>query len=432
MDRLNCFNAYNNKELHHEDQLTRAYLILLKYSFHTFSAFLSYVQQENINDEHKINFLNLLEDENWNFETQRSNPNIHTNLLGSILMTDQNLEKHDLIQSSNRNARYDGLITFGTQLTLIIENKPRSQHVWNKQLNPSKENLDEIIVIMPKPIILEWKQVVKHLNSLYKLETVNGAEKMMINDFLNYIDHNFPFLNPYDSFKLCKSNTELLQRRIFNILKEISTDETIVEYHHGWGWYIETPPSFSATKKIGLILHKDETSWHIELSIYFGDTQTQTKSFYSNNPDISKLNQDWVCHPNFHVSFITSNLVWFHTNKELKSPDVYIDFWKQNLHLIHQHGREDVKNLLTHLTNENIIEYNEEEQQQMNYEFFDTQRKTLNICAGFGIISTLNSVYCEKNDNDTYLLKDIALRIQQGLSIIDYDVKSFIKAQYLV
>ena len=96
MDRLNCFNAYNNKELHHEDQLTRAYLILLKYSFHTFSAFLSYVQQENINDEHKINFLNLLEDENWNFETQRSNPNIHTNLLGSILMTDQNLEKHDL------------------------------------------------------------------------------------------------------------------------------------------------------------------------------------------------------------------------------------------------------------------------------------------------------------------------------------------------
>ena len=57
MDRLNCFNAYNNKELHHEDQLTRAYLILLKYSFHTFSAFLSYVQQENINDEHKINFL---------------------------------------------------------------------------------------------------------------------------------------------------------------------------------------------------------------------------------------------------------------------------------------------------------------------------------------------------------------------------------------
>ncbi|WP_151738858.1 hypothetical protein [Acinetobacter junii] len=180
MDRLNCFNAYNNKELHHEDQLTRAYLILLKYSFHTFSAFLSYVQQENINDEHKINFLNLLEDENWNFETQRSNPNIHTNLLGSILMTDQNLEKHDLIQSSNRNARYDGLITFGTQLTLIIENKPRSQHVWNEQLNPSKENLDEIIVIMPKPIILEWKQVVKHLNSLYKLETVNGAEKMMI------------------------------------------------------------------------------------------------------------------------------------------------------------------------------------------------------------------------------------------------------------
>ncbi|MCY6411387.1 hypothetical protein QTA56_04425 [Acinetobacter sp. VNH17] len=432
MERLNCFNTYMSKDSSHEDQLTRAYLILLKYSFHVFSSFINYVEQEN-NNEYNINLLNLLNDIDWNFETQKGNPSIETNFLGSILITDEKPTSNFTVQSTKRNARYDGLISFGSQLTLIIENKPNSDHIWFSQLNPSKENLAEETKVLQKPIILEWKKIIKNLNTLLTFETLNGPEKMMINDFLNYIDHNFPKLNPYDSFKLCKSSHKLLERRIFNILKEIAIDENMVKYHNGWGYYIETPSNLHSIQKIGLILDQDSKGWDINLSLYFGDTQSQAKSFYSKNPDFSKVtNSKWSDHPNFHFGFMTSNLVWFKTPKNQLDSKSYIQFWKENKNLIRQHARSEIHDLVSYLVNEKIIIIDENKQTELNNEFFGTKRQTLNICPGFGIISTLDSVYCEKNDNDTYLLKDITQRIQQGLSIINYDVTSFIKAQYLV
>ena len=44
MDRLNYFNPYDSKEPHHEDQLTRAYLVLLNIHLMRFLLFLSIVE----------------------------------------------------------------------------------------------------------------------------------------------------------------------------------------------------------------------------------------------------------------------------------------------------------------------------------------------------------------------------------------------------
>ncbi|MFX1668750.1 hypothetical protein JZ968_11420 [Riemerella anatipestifer] len=424
MERLNYFNPYKSKNSNHEDQLTRAFLVLLKHSIHAFSAFLSYVNKKNENSQ-KFDFIDFIE-EGWNFETQKGNPFIETNLLASILITDNQIIDIHQVQVSERNARYDGIITFGSKLTFVIENKPRSQNVWFDQLNPSRSNLSEETEIITSPIQLEWKVIIRHLNLIKSLETINGFERIMIEDFLDFIDKTFPYLNPFDTFKVCKSNSELLYRRINNILKEIVNDENIVEYHRGWGYYIKTP--YNGIKKIGLILGEKENDWWLELSLYFGDTQSQAKAFYNSNPNLDSLNDDWYYFPNFHLSFVTSNLVWFSTNKEYH--EKYIDFWKCNISKIFQHPKNQVQSLIDNLVSENIIVVDDKKSNELNEKFFQTNMQTINVCPGFGIITEMSSTFCEEQDQSDKLKYYIAKQIQNGLKTVNYNSEEILKKKY--
>ncbi len=81
MKRLNYFNPYKSKSENYEDQLTRAYLVLLRYSFHAFSIFFDYCRSQQTldieNDEEPL-MLNTLLEEGWEIDTQKANPKIET------------------------------------------------------------------------------------------------------------------------------------------------------------------------------------------------------------------------------------------------------------------------------------------------------------------------------------------------------------------
>jgi hypothetical protein len=210
MNRLNYFNPYDSKSGAHEDQLSRAFLVLLKHSGHAFFTFIEYCRSKHKTSgkEQPISIIDFL-DQGWEFETQKGNPAINTNYLLSVLITDSRVTADSNVRSSERNARYDGLITFGSNLTMVIENKPRSANVWFEQLNPSRQNLAETTNVYSNPAVLEWKEIIKQLNHLLLIPTISGYEKTMIEDFLSFIDEKFSYLNPYDSLHQCKGNREL-------------------------------------------------------------------------------------------------------------------------------------------------------------------------------------------------------------------------------
>jgi hypothetical protein len=424
MDRLNYFNPYQSKGGYHEDQLTRAYLVLLKHSSHAFFTFIEYVRSRHnpTSTEKPISILDFLES-GWEIETQKGNPNINTNYLLSILITDaQVTASKEEIQSSNRNARYDGIITFGNNLTMVIENKPRSGNVWFGQLNPSRQNLADDTEVYLNASLLEWKEIMKQLNHLLTVQTISGYEKIMIEDFLSYIDQNFPFLNPYDSFHQCKGNVELLNRRISNLLKSISLDESKVNYHRDWGFYIQTP--YQQIQRIGLILNQKEKEWWLELSLYFGASQRQAISFYSSNPNITHLDKDeWDFFPNFHVSFMTSNLVWFQS----EDSDHYLQFWGNNIGKISQQKRENVPNYLQWLVNEEVINMTKDVEERLHEKFYDTERQTLNMCPEFGFIYTFTSNDAEELDKNGKLKFAIIEKIREGLKVVGLNGNEILK-----
>ena len=424
MDRLNYFNSYQSKEDWHEDKLTRAYLVLLKHSFHAFATFFDYCRskQELLNDEKQF-FLPELLEEGWDIETQKGNPEINTNWLLSVLITDVAMEASEsAINPDERNARYDGIISFGSSLTLIIENKPRSGSVWVGQLNPSKENLSDDTLVYKKPALLEWKEILRHLNHLTELPTISGYEKIMIEDFLDYVNTHFAYLNPYDRLDMCKGNQELIERRISNLLKSIVKDESIVKYHHGWGYVIMT--SYQEISQIGLVLEKDANGWWLDLNLFFGDTQRQAASFYSANPVIDHLNNNWELRPNFHVAYQRSNLVWFKS----VDPGMYIEFWKNNVNKIYQHKKEDVPKYLDWLQSENVIEMDNDSREKLDKKFYNTAMPVLNICPGFGVIYTIPANEAEELDKKEKLAKLLADAINEGLKIIGRNGSEFLKS----
>jgi hypothetical protein len=426
MNRLNYFNPYDSKAGSHEDQLTRAYLVLLKYSSHVLFTFFEYARSKHKTSgkETPFTIIDLLEN-GWDIETQKGNPAINTDYLLSVLITDSHIVPADSsVQSSERNARYDGIITFGSKLTMVIEVKPRSENVWTGQLNPSRQNLDKETVVYSNPAILEWKEIIKQLNHLLSVPTISGCEKIMIDDFLSYVDESFPFLNPYDSFHQCKGSIELINRRIFNLLKSISPDDSLVKYNPRWGYYIQTP-AYQQIQQIGLILKSKENDYSIELSLYFGASQRQAIAFYNSNPDISQLkNTRWELFPNFHVSFMTTNLVWFEPEDDSEH---YLQFWKNNVEKIRQQKRADVPKYFKWLESKGVISISKETAEQLDEKFYKTAMQNLNMCPEFGVVYSFNSSEAKELDKSGKLKFVLVEKIKEALKIVGLDGSGVLK-----
>lgn len=427
MERLNYFNPYLTKVGSHEDQLTRAYLVLLKHSFHAFALFVN-----SCRSKHRVNSakeelpldLNRLIEYPWQIDTQKGNPIISTGWLVSVLITDASIKgSMENIEPSERNARYDGVITFGNHLSMIIENKPRSYNVWFDQLNPTKSGLSDETTVYENGIQIEWKEIIQQLNHVLEASTLAGFEKIMISDFLEYINDNFGFLNPYHRLDLCRGNHELIQRRIMQLLKSMVSDEQLVNYHQGWGYVIRVP--YEPIREIGLILNSTEKEWWLELSFYFGATQSQSKAFFGSNPNVSHIDQNkWHFYPNFHVAFQSSNLVWF---KSAMKPEDYIVFWQKNLHKIYQRKRDDVNFMFEWLRDENVLEFTTDEQKNLDERFFNTAMKTLNVCPEIGLILTIHGDEAESFDRNGTLASIIKDGIKDGLKVIGKSGNEFLK-----
>ncbi len=423
MDRLNYFNPYDSKASSHEDQLTRAYLVLLKHSSHALFTFIDYARcnQKTSGDEKPISIIDLL-DQDWDFETQKGNPVIDTNFLLSVLITDSQIETTDSnVKSSERNARYDGVITFGTSLTIIIENKPRSSNVWFGQLNPSRQNLADDTVVCRHPIVLEWKEIITQLNHLLHLPTISGNEKIMIEDFLSFVDDSFPFLNPFDGLHQCKRNPELIERRIGNLLKSLLQEESKIGLNHRTGGqYIQTP--YAQIERICLFHDEQENDLVLTLGLMFGDTQRQAIAFYKSNPNISHLNNTkWDVAPNFHVAYRSSGLMWF----ESENSEHYLQFWKDNVDKIRQQKRADVPKFFKWLADQNVLSMTRDAKEKLKEKFYDTKMPSLNICPGFRLHFPIpNAEALDKGGKLKFMLAD---KIKEGLKIVGLDGSQFLK-----
>jgi hypothetical protein len=219
---LNTFHPYENKSRNHEDQLTRAFLILMRASAQVRYLFVEMLREEMKGEVDLPPTIQKPSDDVFTIQTQVWSTTIEKlasefGRLVSVLITDERLGLSAKVERTDRVAVYDGFIKYGTEWIFVIENKPNRRNVWPEQLSSA---FHEGYSIAPTPIELTWGEILRRLNALKQKVLIHDAAKILVEDFLDFTSAQFPEICPFDRFHLCEANQGRLQRRCVVLMTE--------------------------------------------------------------------------------------------------------------------------------------------------------------------------------------------------------------------
>lgn len=428
MDHLNYFEPYKSKSSTHEDQLTRAFLVTLKLSPTTLLMFYDLVYSSLIEIAAKksikivIPSISELQFSDIDFKTQIASLEMfEASQLISVLISDEIFKAKKPIKPSSRDAQYDGVISFGDDICMIIENKISIKDVWEDQLSPSKNGLPDGIEIIEEIASIRWMDVIKKITSILRLNSVSGAEKIILEDFLNFVNHNFSSLNPYDNLELCGLDRNLINRRIEKLLKTIARDDSSVGYHTRWQTH-RLLTGFQEIKMIGLELHL-ATENNLRLALNYCDVNKQAHAFYALGISFDKIeyliDKEWVYIPKFHLSTISSHLMWFDTPQIADKK--YYDYWLNHMKDVVQLHQSNLLEYLNNYSDLGLIDLSSEKLQELDQRILNTKIDDINVIPGFGLYYSYNLSEAGKMDRTEEFAQELKTRIREGISILGKD-----------
>jgi hypothetical protein len=428
MGHLNYFFPYNKGTDYHEDHLTRAFLVLLKYSNSALASFYSYVQaQLNAEQIYSLKPLYKQQLTDIDYETQVGYMPV-VNMYISILITNETRIITQNIEAKERTAIYDGVINFNDEFVFFIETKPNKDNVWEDQLCPAKKDIPEDAELLKRPAVLEWKEIINFLHRVNESTTTPPHEKLLINDFFELVSTNFDYLNPFNDLSKCHS-VYLANRRIEQILKDIAVDPNKVKYHSGWGYYIEL--DLPEIRKIGLLLSiNSDGDWtDLCIGVDFGSTVSQARAFYQNikSPQVFNALSEWDIYCNFHLSYQSKALVHF------KSPDgsfeKYIQYWQQDVY--GNFGgvlKEELESsFLEEYVAEGILIYDAEKKEEVRGTIMEPRYPRINICPAIGMEYYISKDDAVKLDRNSMLISEVAKRMKEVLGILSHSLVETLK-----
>lgn len=424
LDHLNIFNSYKNKENHHEDELTRIFLTLVKNIPAVQMLFFELIRKElsNLPSDEQIPSISLGELVVQSVHTQVGNSNAMFSELEdykvvSVVISDDRLNDTSSINNTDRNARYDGVIFANPGWLFIIENKPLRYNIWLDQLNPSLKVGAQII---KQPCALSWRDVIERLNTLIINGILTGLELQLVEDFLEFVDEEFSYINPYTQFGVCKGNSYLLNKRCVDLLNQfiIDGEQAEVNYHRGWKHYANS--NRKTVKQIAMDAQVDGEDWKVTLFLYAGDTMASAKYTFSQlqYEKLMKLKEHgFSLWPNFHLSFRSSNLFW--ANGKITF-EAYVDYWLKNASNLKQIKRDQFNEHFSEF--EKVGLTSEEDRSIMKEKLLDKNYQTLNICPGMGITYTWSSKDAIELDKRQQFLPDLKEKIRLAFEALGDDI----------
>lgn len=412
MKRTNYFSGFEHKPRHYEDQLTRAFLVLLRLVPPVQSAFIDYIRDEQLrNGRTEIvpprSMCATAMNSIW---TQTGSLKADEGRVLSILLIDERQNVRTTIKPSERTAVYDGVVHYGKGWIFAIENKPFGG-VREEQLNPNIGDTQEMEVD-PHLVELEWKELLSRLHTLNEGQLLGYTEALLLKDFLQYVQEDFPALNPYPSLASCKDDLGLLNLRCQQLMQEIAEDR--LAYLRGYGHYLEAP-ELKGLKNVIVRAEAAGGGWHIVLALYPGDTITQARHFFDglNRSALRSLCDEWTCATNLHFAFMQQNLVW-------ASPQVsiaeYIDFWMEHRERwLRQVKEREFSELLDTL--QEVGQLDDRDIEQFKIEFYETRRSTVNVCPGLKLQYRWPAKEATRLDEAGMLVKKIDRRVWQAARV---------------
>jgi hypothetical protein len=189
---------------------------------------------------------------------------------------------------------------------------------------------------------------------------VSGAEREILNDFLAFVDQNFPKLGPFNTLTRCAGEPSRVRRRLHAILNEVlDTDGT-------------TLPGIHTGVKLARLEYDSEKRL-VRLCMWPADTLEQARSFYARPEPVEQVlklqNEGWRVSPNFHFGFMATGYCW--TNTTMPVAD-YLRYWLERIDDVGQVERRDWDQYWRNLVSEQIAK--PEDRERFDRDFTSTAR----------------------------------------------------------
>jgi hypothetical protein len=326
-DRLNFFEPWERLPPNHENQLTRALLVVLRCCPIAQQAWLSLVDRD----------LTLHSLPRPTFDTQRgkilrSEGQLTTDEpirgISVLCSADAPSEAPGVVLESDRGMVLDGIILYPGEIVVVLESKldgPADDR------NARNINLHgQPIDFKSAPIWrISWRNVLAAFTDLADEARglTSGAERETLTDFLDFVDRNFPKLGPCSTLQRCRAEVSRVTRRLRTILSEVlgSDDATLPGAH-----------AAVTTAYLGY------ESGQVQLSMYPADTLQQARAFYDRPKIVERIlaleHDGWSISPNFHFGFMARGFCWMKSAMPLAE---YMSYWQQHIEDTRQIERRD-------------------------------------------------------------------------------------------
>ena len=337
---LSIFRPYA-RDAKHEDQLTRAALIVLKLVPLAHEAFLGLCGCERLSALPSPRF-DMQTEKLVPLGTEAEDPEEVAELVSVFLGPHENLETQEPNLASERRARYDGVVQYGSRLLVVIESKlyanasdQQSLDINTKGLAPKKK----------RRVPVRWQELLDRWWNLMELRVLGPAEAEVLNDFFDNAEENFGDLLPYTDLERCGDNRGRRLRRL----------RTILEKATGFSAEVRDVLGHAGVKFPGnQVVAFDRVSLYIKggdvvLSAWPAELAPQYKRVYS-HPERAEaliaLTDDpaWQVDANFYLAYWqASGPQRWYPARHLPGP-VYVRQWVKDFH-DHRAGRrprEDV------------------------------------------------------------------------------------------
>ena len=377
-DALNFFLPFRRLEPNHENQLTRALLVVMRYSPMAHAAWLRLVAPER--------HLQQLPVAAFRTQTravrQAGEEEEPADLVSVFLTPEEPLTSGDVvIVESDRTQVLDAVIDYSGELLVVIENKvAEDDHRQARELNMTGARIR--LADGQEAVVVLWRDVLEAFIALRERSLVGGTEATLLDDFLLYTEDYFPDLGPFRTLRLAHGNWFRQTRRLRQLLGEAVDLDALID---GYGPYVETPAGEAIGTKTYLRM-TDGDEQQVELAMYPADTLSQARAFFRSPGVVAgvvKLREQpgWHAAPNFHFGHMQRGYCWTTTKRPV---DEYLALWTTEIHFAGNVPREKWDEYWSWLEQERLA--TPEDRPEFDRHFTQTQRQTASPRPGLELV----------------------------------------------
>ncbi len=405
-DALNFFEPFERLPPNHENQLTRALLLVLRLSPIAHEAWLTRAAPGRRLHELPVAV----------FNTQRravreeSDPDDQVPVISVFLAPNQPLGEDVIVKESDRLQVLDAVIEYGDALVMVIENKvAEASDAQARELNITGAG----VVIAPgqERQVVTWPEVIGDATGIVERALAAGAERAVLEDFLVYVEDHFAELGPYRTLGLAKGHEFRTRRRLRALLGEAAARDARIDK---WGPTVELPELPGTASRAYLF----PVDGGIELSVYPADTLSQARAFYTRPAAVAALlnlasDPAWKVMPNFHFGHMEGGYAWTTTKASVER---YVALWQETIGETGAVKREEWDDYWAWLIEAQLA--TTEDRDEFDRHFTETNRQTATPRPGLMVVRRWELSQAEALDGQHKLAAEIAASLQRARSAL--------------